>query len=382
MAENFSILIAPDKFKGTLTGIEVAEVIGNVFMHEFPNSKLVLKPIADGGDGSVDTLCEQGFIRKKLHSYNALMEPSEISYAEGYIDGKKTAFLEMASICGIAEIIDRPMQPYFASSYGLGETAYQILDSDIQKIIVSVGGSASIDGGLGFLTGIGAIALDSKGSRVSPNLYGLSRVDNVNLSLVHPRVNQVEWTFLVDVNNPLIGSNGAAHVYGPQKGLPIEELDQVDETLAKWAKTLYRITGKDVARIPGAGAAGGVPAIALSIFSAKFATGAEWFYEFLNMDVEIQRASLVITGEGSFDSQTLMGKGPGLMLQKARERGKKVAVVAGRLEPDLKALEGVSKASLAYEAGNSELARAEPRRWLEVASKRLASELRKNIKYP
>lgn len=372
------ILIATDKFKGSLSAIEVSSTISKVVRQTFPRVQIRELPIADGGDGSLDVLLSMGFKRIKVHSYNALMEPHEVSYAVGEIDGMTTAFIEMANVCGIASLGSKPLQPFFASSYGLGEVAYQVLETGIENIIVSVGGSASTDGGIGFLVGLGAIVRDSKGAQVSPNLYGLGRSSVIDLSLLHPRATKVRWTFLVDVTNPLTGPLGAAHVFGPQKGLKPHELNHVDEMLSHWGELLSKTTGTSATQTPGAGAAGGVPMIALTIFQSDFQSGAEWFYRALNLDEEISDANLVITGEGSFDSQSLMGKGPGYILKRALSHNKQVGIVAGRIDADLRGLEGVYKASLVECTDQPGATFKEPQKWLERATENLLNEL-KNV---
>lgn len=371
-----NFLVAPDKFKGSIKAEDVADVIGSVIPHFFPDAKVREVPIADGGDGSLEILLKTDFERVIVHSYNALMEPHETSYGVGYVDGKLTAFLEMATICGLASISAKPLQPFFASSYGLGEVAHQILDTEVENIIVSVGGSASTDGGIGFLAGLGAVIRDGQGSRVSPNLEGLPRAEEIDLTLMHPKTKVVGWTFLVDVTNPLTGPNGAAYIFGPQKGLQQSDLERADFALTHWANLIEKESGISVSNIPGSGAAGGVPAIALSFFSANFLTGAEWFYQVLKLEDFVLGADVVITGEGSFDAQSLMGKGPGYILKRARFLGKLTVVVAGSLEPGLEALEGTYKASLVELAGDTGKSFSEPLKWLEAATFKALGELK------
>lgn len=372
-------LITPDKFKGTLSASEVASIVGAAVKKFFPMALTTEIPIADGGDGSLDVLLNLGFKRIPVHSYNAIMEPYETSYGRGILDGKRTAFLEMANICGLRTMSEATLQPYFATSYGLGEVANQVLDTDVENIIISVGGSASTDGGIGFLTGLGAIIRDIEGSQVSANLNGLFNAASIDTSLLHPRLNEVNWTFLVDVSNPLVGPNGAARVFGPQKGLKISELEEIDQVLRKWAQVLLEESGIDVSNIAGSGAAGGVPAIGLSIFKAKFQSGAEWFYEALSLEDQILKADFVITGEGSFDSQSMMGKGPFKILEKAHEHGRGTALIAGVIEKGLETDIVDFSASLVDVAGDSTSSIREPKKWLEVATQNLLCEMQKTL---
>ena len=266
----------------------------------------------------------------------------------------------------------RELQPQFASSYGLGDVAYQVLTSGVDEIIVSVGGSASTDGGIGFLVGLGAMIKDASGSRVAPNLSGLKSVESIDLSLLHPRIHpltsNVRWTFLVDVSNPLIGKDGAAYVFGPQKGLKDSELEDADLALTHWSTILTRTTGVDVAAIPGAGAAGGVASIAQSIFTSDFLPGSEWFSNYLELPEKISLADVVITGEGSFDSQSLMGKGPGYVLAQAKAGDKRMIILAGRIESQLEGLEGCICKSLTDVASSSQKAISDPIKWLTRAT--------------
>jgi glycerate kinase len=369
-AVNF--LIAPDKFKGSMTARAVSQCIAEVITVRYPSASIEQTPIADGGDGSLEILLDHGFERVAVHTYNALMEPIEAIYGLKHENNRSIAFLEMATICGIASLQGRELQPQFASSYGLGDVAYQVLTSGVDEIIVSVGGSASTDGGIGFLVGLGAIIKDGSGSRVAPNLSGLKSVESIDLSLLHPRIHpltsNVKWTFLVDVSNPLIGKDGAAYVFGPQKGLKDHELEDADLALTHWSSILSRTTGVDVAAIPGAGAAGGVASIAQSIFLSDFLPGSEWFSNYLDLPEKISAADIVITGEGSFDSQSLMGKGPGYVLAQAMAGDKQMIILAGRIESQLKGLEGCICKSLTDVASSSQRAISDPIKWLTRAT--------------
>jgi len=369
-AVNF--LIAPDKFKGSMTARAVSQCIAEVITVRYPSASIEQTPIADGGDGSLEILLDHGFERVAVHTYNALMEPVEAIYGLKQENNRSIAFLEMATICGIATLQGRELQPQFASSYGLGDVAYQVLTSGVDEVIVSVGGSASTDGGVGFLAGLGAIIRDASGSRVSPNLSGLQSAETIDLSLLHPRIHpltsNVKWTFLVDVSNPLVGKEGAAYIFGPQKGLKENELEQADLALRHWAQILNRATGVDVSNTPGAGAAGGVASIAQSIFTADFLSGSEWFSNYLNLPEKISIADVIITGEGSFDAQSLMGKGPGYVLAQAKAEAKRTIILAGQIDSHLEGLEGCICKSLTEVARSSQKAISDPIRWLSRAT--------------
>ena len=367
-----SFLIAPDKFKGSMSASVVSQCIAKVISFRYPSAYIEQSPIADGGDGSLEILLDHGFEQVAVHSYNALMEPIKAFYGLRHENNRSVAFLEMASICGIATLQGRELQPQFASSYGLGDVAYQVLTSGVDEVIVSLGGSASTDGGMGFLVGLGAVIKDASGFNVAPNLSGLQRAETIDLSLLHPRIHpltsQVKWTFLADVSNPLVGKEGAAYIFGRQKGLKENELKQADLALRHWADILSRATGVDVANSPGAGAAGGVASIAQSILTADFFSGSEWFSNFLNIPEKISTADVIITGEGSFDAQSLMGKGPGYVLAQAKAEAKKTIILAGRIESHLEGLEGSICKSLTEVARSGQKALSDPIKWLSKAT--------------
>lgn len=372
--EEKRFLVAPDKFKGTLSASEAARCIEQAINSTLPGAIVRKLPMADGGDGSLELLLEGDFERVIVPSYNALLEPIDATYAVSYKGGKKIAFIEMAQICGISTLRGRKLQPQLASSFGLGDVASKALSDNVDEIIISVGGSASTDGGLGFLTGLGAVALNSKGAPVQPNLAGVKEVSSIDLSKIHPRVisvdSKVTWKFLVDVLNPLVGINGAAAIFGPQKGLTPEEIEEADSALRDWANLIYQLSHVDSATIPGSGAAGGAIAPALALFQYELQSGADWFASYFNLIDSIAASDIVITGEGCFDSQSMLGKGPGYVLASARTMQKEIVVLAGRIKTESEEFREITKLSLEEIAGSVVKAREEPLKWLTAATKK------------
>ena len=370
--EGKRFLIAPDKFKGTLSASEAARCIESAINNILPSATVTKLPMADGGDGSLELLLESEFEPVIVPSYNALLEPIDATYGVHYKAGKKIAFIEMAQICGISSLQGRKLQPHLASSFGLGDVAYKALNDNVDEIIISVGGSASTDGGLGFLTGLGAIAINSQGTQVPPGLAGVEEVTSIDLRTLHPRIrsvgSQVTWTFLVDVTNPLVGSNGAAKVFGPQKGLTPEEIERADLALRNWADLIYQISQVDIATLPGSGAAGGAIAPALALFQCELQSGSDWFASYFNLIHSIAVADIVITGEGCFDSQSMLGKGPGYVLASARAMQKEIVILAGLIRTGSEDLGDVTKFSLEETAGSVDRAKEEPLKWLSVAT--------------
>jgi glycerate kinase len=232
------ILIALDKFKGSISARDAINEITSGLTYESSGASITSLPISDGGGGALEILTECDFTLVEIESVDALLDPKRASYALSQ-DGKNV-FIEMASICGISDIPH--LDAFGASSLGIGLAAKEAISQGASAVTISLGGSASTDGGLGFLIGIGAIAKDSLGNLVEPNLNGLKSINSLSLDLI-PK--NITWTFLVDVANPLVGAEGSAYIFGPQKGLKDEELPEADALLNKWADLLEDISGKD-----------------------------------------------------------------------------------------------------------------------------------------
>jgi glycerate kinase len=358
------ILVAPDKFKATLTADEVCEsicselrVLGHV---------VDALPLADGGDGTAAAVLHHGFDARMALAVDGLGRPRE-----GLIAWRGSeALIEMAQVCGLATVCDVPLDPWRASSLGLGLTARAAREAGATSITLSLGGSASIDGGVGLLAGLGFAVLDRRGNPVCPDLVGMSQAASIE-----PIEIGGFWRVLVDVTSPLVGPLGAVRVFGPQKGLESRELDRVSAAMCRWADILERAFGVDVAQMPGGGAAGGVAAAAQAALGATIESGAEFIADLTGLRERVRAADVVVTGEGAFDEQTFAGKAPGLVIMIAREIGRPVYVVAGVTEcPEAewrsRGVAGVVTCSDA--AGSPELARREPRRWLDTAASRLA----------
>ncbi len=357
------VLIAVDKFKGSLTALAASQIISETISEKKPEWEIKLLPISDGGDGSLETLFGYGFDRIDVAAVDALSRNQNTYYG---ISKDKTIFIEMAHICGIAQLNQSELNPYEATSLGLGIAARDSLTHNPSKVIISLGGSASNDGGIGFLIGLGARALDENNNEVSPNLRGLRTVKTLDLSTLDRLALQTQWLFLTDVANPATGENGATYIYGAQKGLPKEDLMEADLLISQWADVLHRATGKDVRSQAGTGAAGAIALAGCSVLPATIESGAMWIGQLLSLEEEISCVDLVITGEGRFDRQSTMGKAPGLVIALAKKHKKQFAVVAGSIDPEVK--NGLLAASLMDFAPNLNEAMSEPRKWLELAS--------------
>ncbi|ALG13391.1 glycerate kinase [Kibdelosporangium phytohabitans] len=317
-----TILIAPDKFKGSLTAAQVADHLAAVFGRD----RSVTLPVADGGDGTLDAAVSAGFHRVPVTAEDPIGREVETAYAEQ--DG--VAVVEMADISGLNRLEN--LAPRTATSYGTGQLIAAALDAGHRKIIIGLGGSACTDGGAGLVQALGG-KLHGVSGRGGAALRTLTGVD---LSDLHPRLAAAEILVASDVDNPLLGPRGAAAVFGPQKGANPQDVQDLEAGLAAWHNAVEAATGRDVAGAPGAGAAGGVGYATLSVLNGQFRPGIDLVLDLIGFDSLLAGAELVITGEGSLDEQTLSGKAPAGVAARAVRAGIPVVAVAGRclLTPD------------------------------------------------
>ena len=333
------VLIAADKFKGSLTAVQVAEHVEAGLRSVAPGLTVEALPVADGGDGTVDAAVAAGFERRTRTVTGPLGTPVEAVYA---VRGD-TAVVEMAEASGLRHLPPGVFAPLTATTYGTGELLRAALDAGARTIVLGVGGSATTDGGAGMLTALGARLLDSSGQPVSHGGGPLAGLATADLSGLDPRLAQTEVVLASDVDNPLLGPKGAAAVYGPQKGASPFEVEALDAALGRFAEALGDARAADA---PGAGAAGGIGYGALVGLGATFRPGIEVMLDVLGFAPALARADLVITGEGSLDEQTLHGKAPVGVAQAARAGGIPVLAVCGRLALSEEALRaaGISRA--------------------------------------
>ncbi|MCC2270142.1 glycerate kinase [Streptomyces sp. CT1-17] len=332
------VLVAADKFKGSLTAVEVAERVTAGLRRVVPDVRVEALPVADGGDGTVAAAVAAGFERREVRVAGPLGDEVTAAYAlrEG------TAVVEMAEASGLHRLPGGVLAPLTASTRGSGELLRAALDAGARTIVFGVGGSATTDGGAGMLAALGARFLDAEGRPVAPGGGGLARLASADLSGLDPRLADVELVLASDVDNPLTGPKGAPAVYGPQKGASPDDVTALDAVLGHFAKVLEGTEGVGAraagyARSPGAGAAGGIGFGAM-LLGARFRPGIEVMLDVLGFAPALERADLVITGEGSLDEQTLHGKAPAGVAAAARAAGKEVVAVCGRLALPAEAL--------------------------------------------
>ncbi|MFD7898394.1 glycerate kinase [Streptomyces sp. NPDC059743] len=324
------VLIAADKFKGSLTAVQVAERVTAGLHQVAPEVAVETLPVADGGDGTVAAAVAAGFERCEVRVTGPLGE--ELTAAYALRDGM--AVIEMAEASGLQHLPAGVFAPLTATTYGSGELLRAALDAGARSIVFGVGGSATTDGGAGMLAALGARFLDADGQPVGPGGGGLRDLATADLSGLDGRLGATEIVLASDVDNPLTGPKGAPAVYGPQKGASPEDVATLDAALAHYAAVLETAIGSRAAELalsPGAGAAGGIGYGALVGLGASFRPGIEVMLDVLGFASALSRATLVITGEGSLDEQTLHGKAPVGVAAAARARNIEVIAVCGRL---------------------------------------------------
>jgi len=320
------IVVAPDKFKGSLPATQVAAAIAAGLHAGRPGAEVVTIPVADGGEGTVDAAVAAGFERVPVTAAGPAGDPVRASYARR----GEVAVVELAGVCGLARLPAGRPAPLTASSFGAGEVLRAALEAGARRIVLGVGGSASTDGGAGLLQALGVRVLDTCGEPVRPGGAGLREVAALDLTGLHRALYPADIILAADVDNPLTGPDGAAEVYGPQKGASPAEVAALDAGLRRWAAVVAAAVGRDWSRTPGAGAAGGVGFAALAVLGATRRPGIELVLDLAGFETALDGADLVITGEGSLDAQSLAGKTPVGVARAAARRGIAVVAVAGR----------------------------------------------------
>lgn len=323
-----NIVIAPDSFKGSLTSIEATDVIEKAITDYNPNFLVTKKPMADGGEGTIDSLLST--IKGEmipLQCTGPLGEEISTSYA--IVEGN-TAVIECASIAGLPQVPIHLRNPDHTTTYGIGETIIDALDRGCKSFIIGLGGSATNDGGLGMLLALGMEAFDQDGEKVGVFGKDVEFIEEVKLTTLDSRLKDVEIKVASDVDNPLCGKRGASIVYGPQKGATERQVRKYDVALNKFSNLIESKLNVSIQEVPGAGAAGGLGFALLSI-GADVVSGAQLIADAMNMEDAIQNADLVITGEGQSDEQTLYGKAPGYIASLAKKHDIPVVLISGSL---------------------------------------------------
>lgn len=337
------VVVAPDKFKGSLTAREVADRVAAGIAAVSPGVDVVRVPVADGGDGTVDAALAAGYERIPVRATGPTGEPVDTAYAVR--DG--VAVVELADVSGLRLLPPDRLAPRTATSYGTGEVVRAALDRGCRSVVLGIGGSASTDGGAGMVEALGVRLLDAAGNPLPRGGGALADLDRVDLSGLHPAVARTRIVVACDVDNPLLGPHGAAAVYGPQKGASPDDVTALDAALKHWADVVDAVLAGPGGANPaqairdraGAGAAGGVGYAAMAVLGAELEPGIGLVLDLVRFADHLPGASLVVTGEGSLDEQTLHGKAPAGVAAAAAKAGVPVVTVSGRLGLDRAQLE-------------------------------------------
>lgn len=320
-------VVAPDKFKGSLSGKEFCEIVGDEIAQVFPKAEIVKLPLADGGDGTLEVV--QDYLEAstiKLTVSDPLFRPVEASYLLS--EKKKMAFIEMSTASGHRLLQQDELNCMEATTLGTGELISDAIQKGATEIILGIGGSATNDGGMGMAQALGFQFLDVNGDELQPIGKNLINVNQIK----HPAnqvLENINFKIACDVENPFYGKNGAAHIYAKQKGASQEEIEVLDKGLQHFAEVVLKTFGKNLQEIPGAGAAGGLGGGAVTFLNGKLVSGIDLIKEIADFDNQIQNANWIITGEGNLDDQTLSGKTIGGVLSSAKKKDIPVAAFCG-----------------------------------------------------
>lgn len=322
------IILAIDSFKGSLTSADAEKAVAETISKVSSEHEIVCIPIADGGEGTLPVIMEStGATCHSIQAHNPCMEIIKTQY--GISPDGNTAFIEMAAISGLPLIRKEQQNPMETTTYGTGELILDALQKGCTRFIVGIGGSATNDAGTGMLQALGFKFLNQNGDVLGQGGKILAEIKHIGHSQASPLLKNAYFIVACDVTNPFYGPEGAAFVYAKQKGADDIMIEQLDKGIQSFANIIKRETGKDISSIPGSGAAGGLGGGMLAFLNAELKSGADLILEYCRFEEQISDADLIITGEGSIDRQSLMGKIPGKVLQIAQRHKIPVIAIAG-----------------------------------------------------
>jgi glycerate kinase len=325
------IVIASDSFKGSLSSLEVAEAAENAIRSILPDCEIVKVDVADGGEGTMEALCRiHGGHKLTLEVNDPLGRPVDASYLI-LADGS-TAVIEMAAASGLPLLHPDERNPLLTSTYGTGQLIADALGRGCRKFLIGIGGSATNDAGIGMLEALGVRFYDAEGKVLPGRGDSLNKVETIDMSGVLEELPESEFIVACDVESPFCGPEGAAFVYAPQKGATAQMVKDLDEGMYSFSRLIYQKTGTDVKNIKGAGAAGGLGGTLRAFMNADLKKGADMLLDAVSFDRAIEGADLIITGEGCIDGQTLTGKLPYTVAQRASSRNIPIIAICGRAE--------------------------------------------------
>ena len=330
------IVLAPDSFKGNLTSLQVASALEKGIKRVIPNANCIKVPMADGGEGTVQSLVDATggkFVRKQVKGPAG----KPVSARYGILSDGKTAVIEMAEASGLPEVEGtKDKNPMKTTTFGTGQLMMDAINKGANHIILGLGGSATVDGGAGMAQALGVRFLDKKGNEIKELGAGgmLNKIASIDMSEVNPKVKQTKVTVASDVENPLCGKKGAAYVFGPQKGATPSMVTRLDANLKHFAGVIKKDLRKDVMKLKGAGAAGGLGAGLVAFTGAKLKSGIDIVVEATGLVRHIKGADLVLTGEGRVDFQTAFGKTPSGVAKAARKQKVQTVAIGGGITDD------------------------------------------------
>ena len=324
------ILISPQAFKESLSGMEAALAIEEGVLRALPKAQTTLIPIADGGDGTLETIVattggtiQQATVKDPLGR--------AITSSWGALGDGQTAMIEMSRASGLALLQEQERNPKITSTFGTGQLILEALNNGFSKLIIGIGGSATNDGGAGMAQSLGIKLLDKHGTNLPPGGSNLKNLDHIDVSSMDPRIHETTIMVATDVSNTLCGPTGASAVYGPQKGATQSMIEELDQCLNHFADSIKEILNIDIKQIPGSGAAGGLGAGLMAFLNADLLPGVDVVLETLRIESYLAEADLVITGEGQMDYQTVFNKAPIGIAKRAKKKNIPVIAIAGSL---------------------------------------------------
>ncbi|MGH2709817.1 MAG: glycerate kinase [Actinomycetota bacterium] len=369
------VVVAPDKFKDTLSAEQAARAMAAGWRREDPGAEVDEVPVADGGEGTLDALVSAlDGRRERVRVSGPLGDPVEAEYGLAYSPEGLIAVVEMATASGLALVSPERRDPLRASTFGTGQLILAATRRGPKRVIVCIGGSATTDGGAGMAQAVGIRLLDEEGRDLRPGGGALRRLARIDAGGLAPELREIDLVVATDVDNPLTGPRGAASVFGPQKGAGPEQVAILEEGLRHCAATIHRDLGIDVRDVPGSGAAGGLGGGLIAFLGARSRGGFDIVSEVLDLPRRLEGADVAVTGEGLFDIQTSGGKAPAGVLRLAREAGCNSVVIAGQIEAGVEP-EADLIYSLTERAGSVEVAMRDAARLLQEATEDAAGKL-------
>ena len=337
MKKDLVIVLAPDSFKESMTAKEVCEAMERGIRKANSQIRCIHVPMADGGEGTMQSLVDA--TGGRVYSKEVVGPLGNNVVAEyGILGNGEIGVIEMASASGIHLVDSEKRNPLITTTFGTGQLIKACLDKGVKKLLIGIGGSATNDGGAGFIQALGGRLLDKNGNDLSYGGGELAKLHTIDLSNLDERLKYVSVEVACDVNNPLCGKEGASYVFGPQKGATREMIEILDQNLSHYAEVIKEQLGKDVISKAGAGAAGGLGAGLMAFLDVKLKSGIEMVIEYANLEEKVRDADMVWTGEGSIDFQTQYGKTPLGVAMIAKKYNKPVIALAGRVGNDIDVL--------------------------------------------